>query len=310
MSTEMEAGCVVDFGSYGLSVKDAASVDIGIVTDIGTQIVDNFKTYGFCYLKNHGVDKQLLDKYRDISKTFFELPDSVKEQYPLGVDYMTGYVKLGKETLNNDRSAGDLHEAFNYVPMFEKGWPPIDQFEALTKQFYDSGKALALRLFDVLTPALNLPNDALRNAHTTHLQIRTIYYPVIKDNWNVEADQARLGEHTDWGTLTLNFQDNTGGLEVQTPDGKFVAVNPIPGTCVITPSVLLQRWTSDTVKASLHRVLVPKDERRQKVRQALIFFVNPNKDVKMRSLDGSGKYSPILTQDYFHSRAQYAQKNN
>ena len=36
MSTAMEAGCVVDFGPYGLSVKDGTSVDIGIVTDCYT----------------------------------------------------------------------------------------------------------------------------------------------------------------------------------------------------------------------------------------------------------------------------------
>ena len=52
---------------------------------------------------------------------------------------------------------------------------------------------------------------------------------------------TRQDEHTDWGTFTLTFKDSTGGLEVQTPVGKFVAADPIPGTCVVTPSILLQR---------------------------------------------------------------------
>lgn len=307
MSTVQTPDCIIDFKECGLDDYNSAEVKGDILKDIGKRIIDNFKTYGYCYLKNHGVDETLLDKYMSVSRTFFELPESIKTQYPLCIDYMFGYVKQGAETLNNERSVGDLHEAFNYVPTFDKAWPPVENFETLTKEFYEAGKALTFLLCDALSLGLDLPIDFFRKLHGGALQTRTIYFPIIEDNWKVAFDQARLGEHTDWGTFTLDFQDNSGGLEVQGPDGKFVAADPIPGTCVLTPSALLQRWTSDEIKASVHRVLVPNDERRKKVRQALIFFVNSDSDAQVKCLDGADKYPAIISRDYWASRAKYSQ---
>ena len=177
-----------------------------------------FKTYGYCYLKNHGIDENLLNEYSRVSKSFFEQPESF---------------------------------------------------------------------------------DFLRKLHGKNLHRGQLEFSV----W-----PGKAGEHTDWGMFTFNFQDSTGGWEVQTPDGEIVAANPIPGTCVVTPSILLQRWTSDKIKGSVHRVMVPKDERRKKVRQSLIFFVNPDDDVEVKCLDGSDKYPPVLVKDYWGSRAKYSQK--
>ena len=308
MSTKQSDKLVIDFKDYGIGVEDSANVTADILKDIGKRIIDNFKTYGFCYLKNHGIDENLLNEYRRVSRSFFQQPESFKAQYPMGIEYMFGYVKMEKETLNNERSVGDLHEAFNYVPTYDKAWPPVNNFEILTKEFYEAAKVLTNQMYDILSLGLDLPIDFLRKLHGKNLQTRTIYFPVIEDSWNVASDQARLGEHTDWGTFTFNFQDSTGGLEVQTPDGEFVAANPIPGTCVVTPSILLQRWTSDKIKGSVHRVMVPNDERRKKIRQSLIFFVNPDDDVEVKCLDGSNKYPPVLVKDYLGSRAKYSQK--
>ena len=41
--------------------------------------------------------------------------------------------------------------------------------------------------------------------------LRLLYYP---SNPNLKAGQTRLGQHTDYGTITLLFQDDIGGLEV------------------------------------------------------------------------------------------------
>ena len=45
--------------------------------------------------------------------------------------------------------------------------------------------------------------------------LRLLYYPVID---KLKEGQLRLGEHTDYGTITLLFQDQIGGLEVWTPE--------------------------------------------------------------------------------------------
>ena len=165
----MSAHNIVDFHDYGLGVQDTSAVDQETIKAIGKQIVDGFKTHGFCYLKNHGVRESLIEDYRRVSRIFFEQPETIKGKYALDARYVFGWVKLGRETLNAKRSAGDLHEAFNYTPKYDTEWPPVEEFESLTKTMYSAGKEVAYRFCDVLSLGLGLPIIFFRNAHQGHL---------------------------------------------------------------------------------------------------------------------------------------------
>ena len=44
--------------------------------------------------------------------------------------------------------------------------------------------------------------------------MRFNYYPQLEGTKQVKPGQLRCGEHTDYGALTLLFQDQCGGLEV------------------------------------------------------------------------------------------------
>ena len=296
---------VVDFQDYNVNVKDISKVNPDRIKDIGNQIVHNFKTYGYCYLKNHGVGEGLLDDFLTASREFFYKPDEYKEKYTMAPDYEFGWVKLEREKANEHRSAGDLHEAFNYRPLgsFNDVWPNVGNFETLAKQMHGIGWELSRRFCDALSLGLDLSIDFMRNAHSKRSnQVRTIYYPPVDEHRKIAPDQARLGEHTDWGTVAFNFQDQVGGLEVRDPSGEFVQVTPLPNTVVVTPSALLQRWTADDIKGAVHRILLD-DERRQKTRQAIILFVQPDDDTEIRCLDGSNKYEPITSKAYIMSQA-------
>jgi len=41
---------------------------------------------------------------------------------------------------------------------------------------------------------------------------RSLYYPPVRGP--TKPGQFRLGEHSDYGSITLLFQDDVGGLEV------------------------------------------------------------------------------------------------
>ena len=203
----MSATNIVDFHAYGLRIKDTSGADQEAVKAIGKQIVDGFKSHGFCYLKNHGVGDALIKDYMRVSRNFFEQPESVKEKYALDARYVFGWLQLERETLNINRKAGDLHEAFNYTPKYDSEWPPVENFETLTKEMYTAGKDLAYRFCDVLSLGLGLPMEYFRDAHKGHLlEVRSTYYPPIADVKSLAPDQARLGEHTDWGTFAFHFQ--------------------------------------------------------------------------------------------------------
>ena len=78
-----------------------------------------------------------------------------------------------------------------------------------------------------------------------------------KDVFRKNPDQVRAGEHTDYGSITLLFQDSRGGLQVKSPSGEFVDATPIEGTVVVNAGDLLARWSNDTIRSTLHRVVEP-----------------------------------------------------
>lgn len=129
--------------------------------------------------------------------------------------------------------------------------------------------------------------------------LRLLYYPAMTE---LKEGQVRLGEHSDYGTITLLFQDQIGGLEILQKEG-FVPARPIEGTILVNIGDLLQRWTNDKLVSTIHRVVVPHEElRRLTARQSMAFFVHPDNDVIIECLDGSGHYPPITSLEYLNQR--------
>lgn len=99
----------------------------------------------------------------------------------------------------------------------------------------------------------------------------------LVDYYPVKSTGTRCGEHRDYGTFTLIFQDGSvGGLEVLT-NGSWVPVPPNAGM------IFLWGWSAailsnGRIQAPLHRVVTPQTDGNQNLaarRNAAIFFVAP-----------------------------------
>ena len=87
------------------------------------------------------------------------------------------------------------------------------------------------------------------------------HYPVIEDD--PQPGQLRCGAHTDFGSLTiLAFNDAPGGLQALMPDGSWLDVRPGPGQLAVNLGDMMQRWTNDRWKSTVHRVVNPPAARR------------------------------------------------
>lgn len=290
-------------------VEDDVNADINKLRDLGGKVKQIFKTFGFCYLRNHGVHANLISSYMEVSRKFFEQPVELKQKYAIGSDIKYGWVGFDQQALNPERPA-DLKEMFSYSPFLDLTvWPGEEKFEKLTKEMYRECTLLAGKFFNVLSYSLDLPADVMRNAHKSigkegnTSAIRTLYYPPIKQDYHIKQDQIRLGEHDDYGTITFLFQDCTGGLDMMVPGGEFVSATPIAGSILVIVGSLLERWTAGLFIAAIHRVLIPEEEiKMRKCRQSVVFFVEPDDDVIIKCLDGSNKYEPVRTIDYLNYR--------
>jgi isopenicillin N synthase-like dioxygenase len=97
-----------------------------------------------------------------------------------------------------------------------------------------------------------------------------------------------VGEHTDYGLLTILLQDDAGGLEVKS--GKsWIAAPPIPGSFVCNLGDMLDRMTRGIYRSTPHRVRnpAPRD------RLSFPFFFDPNFFAKVGPIDlPSGETAP------------------
>jgi len=72
-------------------------------------------------------------------------------------------------------------------------------------------KALGVEEDFFYTQHLGMYSDAVPSQYTQ----RTLHYPPVPPNYEEIPGAIRCCEHTDYGTVTLLFQDETGGLEVR-----------------------------------------------------------------------------------------------
>lgn len=106
-----------------------------------------------------------------------------------------------------------------------------------------------------------------------------IHYPPILSDTILPADTVRCAEHTDYEILTLLFQNEIGGLEVNTSsyyknvpgiisdvffsskiqikvaDGDWIAADPIPNSILVNTGDLLEVWTNKYYPATVNILL-------------------------------------------------------
>ena len=79
-----------------------------------------------------------------------------------------------------------------------------------------------------------------------------------------------VGEHTDYGLLTILRQDDTGGLQVKSRSG-WMDAPPIPGSFVCNIGDMLDRLTRGMYRSTPHRVL----NMSKRSRLSFPFFFDP-----------------------------------
>ena len=301
---------VIDFADFGLKVTNDDEISDITLKTLGTEVKSVLSTFGFCYLKDHGVDEKLVIDFMRVSRECFEQPVEVKRQFAMHADLKAGWVGFGHETLNPARPA-DLKESFTYyVPSYKiQSMPVVENFEPLITRLYEECTRLCYRFLDVLSIGLGLPRDFMGSAHRligkkgNPTALRSLYYPPLPADLNFTSGAIRCGEHTDYGTVTFLFQDDDGGLDVKIPGTGYIPAPPMPGTILVNIGSFLQRWTADSLIATEHRVLFPKEEvQRSTVRQSVVFYANLDNDFVVKCLDDSDKYIPIKTIDYLNYR--------
>ncbi len=220
---------------------------------------------GFFYATGHRIPAALAAQLHEEATRFFALPEDAKAEiamakggrawrgwFPLGGELTSGKPD-NKEGLyfGEDLPADD--------PRVARGLPlhggnlrarAAPDLVPLVNAYMRACCAAAHAILEGVSLSLGLDADYFRARYTgAPIQLFRIFrYPPSApgdDSWGV-------GEHTDYGLLTLLAQDEIGGLEVKTRDG-WIAAPPLPGALVCNIGDMLDRLTGGAYRSTPHR---------------------------------------------------------
>jgi len=301
---------IVDMKDLGLGNSSEPSREN--FNQVSKELDAAFSSVGFVYLKNHGISQDVIRQCFATSAEFFALPIEEKRKFTreTAKSLKSGYVPAGQEILES-KSSHEIREAYDVTSM-DPGFDDKEhpEFWKSINRILPELCELSRRLLRCLAAALGLEEDYFVHRHkymctstdNNPTTFRTLFYPSLSSADTQEPGVQRCGEHSDYGTITLLLQDSIGGLEVLS-EGQWIPATPIPDTVLVNLGDLMQFWTADHYKATMHRVQIPKEETRQRCsRQSLAFFVHPDNEVMVSPLDGSTKYPTISALDHLNQR--------
>ncbi|EGC37455.1 hypothetical protein DICPUDRAFT_30237 [Dictyostelium purpureum] len=257
-------------------------IDISLMKDdsqrdkIADEIEKACREFGFFYISGHGISQDLIQRLEDLSKKFFALKEEIKMKWrmELAEKAWRGYFIVGGEYTSDlpDAKQGlylgseldDDHEMVkNNTPIHGKNLLPSDQeekeydiegFRKTIFEYMDQVTLLGHSVMELIALSLKLPRNYFNEKYTKDplILFRIFNYPSFKGE---ETNNYKwgVGEHSDYGLLTLLYQDKVGGLQVRAKNG-WIEAPPIPGTFVCNIGDMLERLTRGNYRSTPHRV--------------------------------------------------------
>ena len=269
---------------------------VGDRRGVAAQLARTCRESGFFYIVGHGVDQHLQTTLEELSRKFFAQQLDAKQEVRMerGGRAWRGYFPVGGELTSGKP---DLKEGLYFgaeltedhplvrskTPMHGPNLFPknIPLFSDTVLKYMDAMTRLGHALMEGIALSLGLSESYFAERYTRDplILFRIFNYPPepsgISENrgWGV-------GEHTDYGLLTILKQDKTGGLEIKSKSG-WLEATPMPGSFVCNIGDMLDRMTRGLYRSTAHRVNSPLKHDRL----SFPFFFDPNFNAEVRPIE-------------------------
>lgn len=223
--------------------------------------------YGFFYVKEHGISLEIQNRLECLSHRFFALDLETKMKIRMekagiawrGYFPVKGELTSGLPDLKEGLYFGEEHspqhpEVLAGTPTFGANlYPDLEGFDSAVLEYMKAVTHLGHHLMRGISLSLGLEPDFF-DTHYTHdptLLFRIFHYPAVQTS--SENDLWGVGEHTDYGLITLLKQDLIGGLQVKS-GGQWIDATPLENTFVCNIGDMLERMTGGLYVSTPHRV--------------------------------------------------------
>lgn len=263
--------------------------------DVAAQLGRACRELGFFYIVGHGVDETLQQRLVTLCQQFFALPLAQKLTIPMsrGGRAWRGYFPVGGELTSGqpDQKEGiyfgeeleDSHpRVLTHTPLHGRNLFPneVPELRHTVLEYLQAMTTLGHHLMAGIALSLGLPATYFATRYTTNplTLFRVFNYPpdALADGvvrWGV-------GEHTDYGLLTILKQDDVGGLQIKSR-ARYIAAPPIPGSFVCNIGDMLDRLTGGLYRSTPHRVQNVSG----RSRLSFPFFFDPSWDAEVLPIE-------------------------
>jgi isopenicillin N synthase-like dioxygenase len=250
---------------------------------------------GFFYIVGHGIDEELQQRLEHVSREFFWQPLDQKMEISMsrGGRAWRGYFPVGGELTSGQP---DLKEGIyfgaeldRHHPLVQAGTPlhgpnlfpaGIPDFRETVLTYMEAMTQLGHALMTGISLSLGFDESYFADTYTSDpLTLFRIFNYPARSTYNAAEYVYGVGEHTDYGFLTILKQDMSGGLQVKT-QSHWIDVTPVPNSFVCNIGDMLDRLTGGLYLSAPHRV----QHRPEHDRLSFAFFFDPNFHAEVRSL--------------------------
>jgi isopenicillin N synthase-like dioxygenase len=256
--------------------------------EVAAQLAEACSEFGFFYVVGHDVDTSLQTRLEDVSRQFFaqDLETKLEIAMTRGGRAWRGYFPVGGELTSGKP---DLKEGIYFGaelpldhPLVKAGRPlhgpnlfpsKPPQFRNIVLHYLNSMTRLGHSLMAGISLSLDRDESYFSHHYTADplILFRIFNYPGAADG------VYGVGEHTDYGLLTILKQDAAGGLQVKAR-GRWIAADPVPNSFVCNVGDMLERLTAGRYRSAPHRV----QNRSDRDRLSFAFFFDPNFDAEVK----------------------------
>ncbi|KAI8342157.1 hypothetical protein BC941DRAFT_415536 [Chlamydoabsidia padenii] len=274
---------VIDLGGMNTNLEETANQ----VLEAATQV-------GFFFVRIPPEQKEYLQMF-DTAKEFFKLPVEEKLKYKHDMETNVGYSAIRHEMVDVTSTRRDYKESYNIGRLVNGESkhaiaPTFADKIDLVRQFQNQCDSIAVDIMECMAIALKIPDEKGGRSYFSrqYLQetqpcdiIRTLHYPIAEnDNPTDLKEEVRIGRHSDYGLITLLWQNKIGGLQIQSnsepkdPSKMTWLDVPVRDDCVVVNmGDCLQYWTNGLIRSTKHRVIFQPGLEQQQERYSIAYFV-------------------------------------
>src|ERR1700743_1727147 len=251
---------VIDVGPLVGGARAAARAEVA------RQIQVACRERGFFYVTGHGVPPGLLGELASALAECVALPVEDKLEismdrggrawrgfFPVGAELTSGRPDLKEGLYFGAELPDDAPRVLAGLPLHGRNLFPrqVPRLGPLVLAYLDALASLGQAVLAGVALSLDLDPGYFATGYTADPTIlfRIFHYPPSP----LRASDWGVGEHTDYGLITLLAQDDSGGLEVAAPEG-WIDAPPVPGTLVCNIGDMLDRLTGGWYRSTPHRV--------------------------------------------------------